>query len=74
MNKNCFCWSIFSGLNDWNIIIFNKISLNNNKNNNMIFEIILRKIEVIMSDGILSTIYGTMRVDDENTDEYFVVQ
>ena len=27
-----------------------------------------------MSDGMLSTMYGTMRVDDENTDEYYVVQ
>ena len=65
---------MFCGLNDWNIITFNNISLNKNKNNNMIFEIILKKIEVIMSDGMLSTMYGTMRVDDENTDEYYVVQ
>ena len=73
MNKKCLNWNIFQALNDWNIITFQSKNNNSGKDDEA-FKIMFRGVETRMSEKILTTMYGVMRTDDENTDGYYVLQ
>lgn len=72
MNKGYKHRDIFSGWNNWNIIISRTINTSNDKNDDMVFGTILKEGETRISEKILSYIYGTMRINDERTDLYYV--
>lgn len=40
----------------------------------MAFKTVLKGVEARMSDNIISNIYGVMRIHDEQTDGYCIVQ
>ena len=40
----------------------------------MAFKTVLKGVEARMSDNIISNMYGVMRIDDEQTVGYYIVQ
>ena len=48
--------------------------INKTETDDKTFRTMLREIETRMSENILNTMYGAMRIDDKITDEYCVVQ
>ena len=68
-------WNIFEGLNDWNIITLVTQTKNiNSEKDDEAFKIIIRGGETRMSEKLLTTMYGNIRIDDESTDGYYVLQ
>ena len=51
-----------------------QIKNKNSEKDDEVFKTILRGVETRMSEKILTTMYGVMRTDDENTDGYYVLQ
>ena len=47
---------------------------NNIDNDDEAFKTILKGIETRMSEKILSTMYGTTRIDNKSADAYYIVQ
>ena len=73
MNKGYKHWNIFSGLNNWIIVNFRT-----NKKGTMTMVICIcnyfKGVESIIGDNILSSICRIMIIDDEDTDEYHIIQ
>ena len=75
VNKKFLYLNIFEGLNDRNIItLVIQTKTNNSEKDDDIFETILRRVETRMSETILITIYGTMKIDDKSTEGYYIIQ
>ena len=75
INKKFLNWNIFEGLNDQNIITLVIQTKNKNcEKDDETFKIILRGLQTRMGEKILTTMYGTIRTDDERTDGYYVLQ
>ena len=73
--KNSLNCNIFEGLNDWNIIILATQTKNENiKKDDEEFKTILRGVERIMNEKLQTTIYRSMRIDDEIIDGYYILQ
>ena len=72
MNKKCLNWSIFQGLNVWNIIILvTKTKNKKGEKDDETFKTILRGVETRMS---ANTMHGAMRIDAVSSDGYYVLQ
>ena len=68
MNRTRFFKSsIFSRLNDWNIIKLNTKYLSNNEDDYMAFETSLKGFEAKISKMIISKMYGYIKIYDKNT-------
>ena len=63
-----------SRLNDWNVILLRISNTHNDENDDVEFTIILNGVEARISRKILSYMYETMRIDDEDIDGYQIVQ
>ena len=73
MHKIFLNWNSFEGLNDCDIItLVTQTKDKNSEKDNESFKIILRGVEIRMSEKILSTMYGATRIDNESTNGYFV--
>ena len=70
VNKLCKYVGIFIGLNDWSIILLITSNTINDEKDDMVFVTILKGVDSRISDKIISNMYGSMRKDDENIDEY----
>ena len=70
-------WNIFESLNDWNIITLvtqTKTKSKNIQQEDEAFKTILRGTGTRLSEKILTTMYRSMRTNDESTDRYYVRQ
>lgn len=68
MNRTRFFKSsIFSRLNDWNIIKLNTKYLSNNEDDYMAFETSLKGFEAKISKMIISKMYDYIKIYDKNT-------
>ena len=68
MNRTRFFKSsIFSRLNDWNIIKLNTKYLSNNEDDYMAFETSLKGFEAKISKMIISKMNGYIKIYDKNT-------
>ena len=66
---------MFEELNDRNVItLVTQTKIKNIENDDEAFKKILRGVEIRMSEKILTTMYGSMRTDDEGTNGYYVLQ
>ena len=60
---------MFEELNDRNVItLVTQTKIKNIENDDEAFKTILRGVEIRMSEKILTTMYRSMRTDDEITD------
>lgn len=74
MNKNYVYWNVFDGLNDCNIKKLTTTRRYNVDNDDEIFETILKGVETRMNKKIFSTMHGATRINNQSTDEYYVVR
>ena len=72
MDKVCKYVGIFIGLNDWSIILLITSNTINDEKDDMVIVTILKGVDSRISNKIISNMYGSMRIYDENVDEYYI--
>lgn len=52
----------------------NKTDISNSKNDDAAFETILKRLQARVSNNIIRIMYSAMKTDEENINEFYVVQ
>ena len=52
----------------------NKTDISNSKNDDAAFETILKRLQTRVSNNIIRIMYSAMKTDEENINEFYVVQ